>query len=760
MNRLTKQEQIEYINGYLPANIHDIFATGGGIHIKPSHEGRFTEYKQRTGKTTEEALHSPDPHVRQMANFARNASHWKHQEGGSTGNMAPEELTGQGQPQPGGPEEMQTQEPQGEQQDPQQLIQAIQQELEQGAKPEEVIAELLQQQVDPQMIVQIFVQLGMPEQEVIQDIQSLMQQGAPEGQPMGDPNAQQQMAPQEQMQEQGQEEPQGPPMAYGGTPQFPYGGNFNIHTDYRAPYVIDNNNFNSKLLGVNSWADPVHSSLPFMSAVSNNPVTSFLGGIGGALAAGAGSFAGYKSLFRDNKKLEGYQNYFANKDAQAQNIKTPNFNGNPPASSPRANEDIYPNKQNDIWNQFQKKKDPWSTWKPGIQTPDVPVAQYNNNAPISGASTNRLNGAPSMTMQQYGGLARAQEGLAINNMQDITTEYNPDAVMIPTQGSYPASYQTSVKDVMPPMKVSRTDVNGNLLSPQELRANALDYRTQRNVIPEYNRLQRMFNWMKENNKSEKAWHKRNEKITEDNKEYIQQENVEGFDSKKNNNPPPCKGGKCTGLNREYGGELPHAQYGKDWSGQTGINNSPFGTNNFNMAAELPMMGPQDVYDPTHPISGASTNRLDNASMQKYQSKKNPNSVNTLNRTIRMSGPQIANNALNGLGMADSWLSNKEAEQDRIAANSRMAYEYGPGAMARNVYNSPNANGDYTVNSGKLKASMYVPPQDFGTSQYARYGGATSYANGGSTQYQQGGEYHVSHDELLQLMRNGAEVEFL
>ena len=55
------------------------------IHIKPSHEGRFTEYKKRTGQTTEEALHSSDPHVRKMANFARNAAKWKHQQGGRIG---------------------------------------------------------------------------------------------------------------------------------------------------------------------------------------------------------------------------------------------------------------------------------------------------------------------------------------------------------------------------------------------------------------------------------------------------------------------------------------------------------------------------------------------------------------------------------------------------------------------------------------------------------------------------------------------------
>jgi hypothetical protein len=53
-----------------------------GIHIKPSHKGRFTAFKKRTGETTEEALHSKNPHVRKMANFAKNAKKWKHGENG------------------------------------------------------------------------------------------------------------------------------------------------------------------------------------------------------------------------------------------------------------------------------------------------------------------------------------------------------------------------------------------------------------------------------------------------------------------------------------------------------------------------------------------------------------------------------------------------------------------------------------------------------------------------------------------------------
>jgi hypothetical protein len=55
---------------------------GGSIHIKPENRGKFTAYKKRTGKTTEEALHSSNAHVRKMANFAKNAAKWHHAYGG------------------------------------------------------------------------------------------------------------------------------------------------------------------------------------------------------------------------------------------------------------------------------------------------------------------------------------------------------------------------------------------------------------------------------------------------------------------------------------------------------------------------------------------------------------------------------------------------------------------------------------------------------------------------------------------------------
>lgn len=76
------------------ANVVPHLGEGGSIHIKPSHKGRFTAYKARTGKTTSEALHSNNEHIREMAQFATNAKHFKHADGGE---LPPSPtLTGQG----------------------------------------------------------------------------------------------------------------------------------------------------------------------------------------------------------------------------------------------------------------------------------------------------------------------------------------------------------------------------------------------------------------------------------------------------------------------------------------------------------------------------------------------------------------------------------------------------------------------------------------------------------------------------------------
>ena len=121
---------------YVPSMV---LADGGGIHIKPSHKGRFTEYKKRTGNTTEEALHSPDPHVRQMANFARNASHWKHQEGGATQDDQLQQLImAYAQQHNITPQELMQKLQQLDPQKQQQMIQVMAQELSQGQPTEQM----------------------------------------------------------------------------------------------------------------------------------------------------------------------------------------------------------------------------------------------------------------------------------------------------------------------------------------------------------------------------------------------------------------------------------------------------------------------------------------------------------------------------------------------------------------------------------------------------------------------------------------------
>lgn len=55
------------------------YGKDSGIHIKPSHRGRFTQYlKSHPGMTAEKAKHSKSAAVRKMATFALNARKWNH----------------------------------------------------------------------------------------------------------------------------------------------------------------------------------------------------------------------------------------------------------------------------------------------------------------------------------------------------------------------------------------------------------------------------------------------------------------------------------------------------------------------------------------------------------------------------------------------------------------------------------------------------------------------------------------------------------
>ena len=58
------------------------FASGGKIHIKPSHRGKFTALLKRTGKTASWYKAHGTPAQKKMAVFALNARKWKHADGG------------------------------------------------------------------------------------------------------------------------------------------------------------------------------------------------------------------------------------------------------------------------------------------------------------------------------------------------------------------------------------------------------------------------------------------------------------------------------------------------------------------------------------------------------------------------------------------------------------------------------------------------------------------------------------------------------
>jgi len=99
----------------------------------------------------------------------------------------------QGMEQPSEEEMMMMQQQQGQQQPQQQeggqdqmqqIMQQVGQALQQGSKPEEIIAQLLQGQIPPEVIMQIFVEFGMPQEQIGQVIQSVIQQSQGGQEPM------------------------------------------------------------------------------------------------------------------------------------------------------------------------------------------------------------------------------------------------------------------------------------------------------------------------------------------------------------------------------------------------------------------------------------------------------------------------------------------------------------------------------------------------------------------------------------------------
>jgi hypothetical protein len=678
MDRLTKA-QMEFMNGYVPASIHDVYeyATGGGIHIDPSKKGTFKAQATRMNMGVQEAashiLANKDEYSSAMvkkANFARNFAKEEGgvargdqgnaqmmqmiqtyaqmvaQQSGDDPNKVYQELMGQLQQMK--PEQQQqaiqqivkqvqsaSQQPamqmggdpsqmQQEGGDAEQLIQQIQQMLQQGAQPQEVIAQLLQLQIDPQMIVEIFVQLGMPQEQVVQAVQGVMQQ-------MG--GGQEQENPQEQ----GMEEPAPQGMEYGGVAKYPYGGMYNKknYADF-----LPQNALNNVMTDVNMLAQPAAA----MAATGIKPLKQ-LAGIMGAAGALTGAFQGYRGAANAvfGKK---------NKPATSYNVTgNATSNINPMTSSPV----VGPQRFEDLPEAEQK----WKGFPYMLQDGGTP------NNPGFNALPDYVQEKIIANME-YGGLPTAQVGIPPGF--DFK---NPFGMQSPRFG------QT---------------------------ANYADTRGYTNGQPIRNR---------------------------STSTYSTPGFVEGM-----------------GVGQE---------------GYGGADNTRYDLNDPN----APTAASIKLYNDQQALGAAGQNTISLTDKQ-VKNKKGiydgyafpENSPESYNKKVNkktannkpfnnISGRQMANNALLGLSLANFALGEDkrgpktvtEADRQEMLLNNPLNYA---GIYTPNVQGGGN---DYIPN-------RYTAIQDYGTT------GNVIARTGGQMNFAAGGQYKVSHDQLLQLLRDGAEIEFL
>lgn len=120
---------------------------------------------QQLGITEQDLAQEPTPQ-QQVMNYG---GKMMFAEGGQPSSEEIAMMQQQGQPQQGGQDPMA------------QVMQLVQQMVQQGAKPMDVIVELLNQQVPPEAVAQVLVQMGMPQDQVVAAIQQVMQQGQQNG---------------------------------------------------------------------------------------------------------------------------------------------------------------------------------------------------------------------------------------------------------------------------------------------------------------------------------------------------------------------------------------------------------------------------------------------------------------------------------------------------------------------------------------------------------------------------------------------------
>lgn len=219
---------------------------------------------------------------------------------------------------------------------------------------------------------------------------------------------------------------------------------------------------------------------------------------------------------------------------------------------------------------------------------------------------------------------------------------------------------------------------------------------------------------------------------------------------------------------EYGGTLPKAQMGIpegfDFSDPYGLNKERFGqTANYADTLNYDASNDNTDYNSQYMNMSTADEQLQQPidynkqymgmSLEDEQLKKEKQEKEK--QVSSFNGMEYAQKGMLGLGTFSNYLQSKN-NQNRKAEYEDMLKRVG-NTDFRLASNGPNPYGDYTLNVGpsnNFQLGMTTPMQDFGTKGNARYGGSMNRS------YKQGGEYQVSEEELLQLMQNGAEIEFM
>ena len=220
---------------------------------------------------------------------------------------------------------------------------------------------------------------------------------------------------------------------------------------------------------------------------------------------------------------------------------------------------------------------------------------------------------------------------------------------------------------------------------------------------------------------------------------------------------------------EYGGYLPHAQIG-------GMNFNNFGqtadyadTMGYNRQGNPPKQKMFPGYNEEFDTTGLESN-LSEAELQKQKDEDFQNMINQNNQmteatfqkpfklntngnaqmNMQRPGANYAMKAQQGIGAMNNSFRNDEAFAAQDEYDDWLKRNYN--TNSRKTNNDFSLQGNYTLNAGpanNFQLSNSTPIQDYGTSKY-----------GGQMRFKEGGEYQISDDELLQLMRDGAEIEFI